>query len=329
MKRKMASVFVIFLALVSLVFSDASAWAQQKAVKYPTKAIEMLVGYAAGGASDITARLFAPHLEKYLGQPVVVVNKPGGGGEITYTTLAKANPDGYTLGLINSPATIAIPLSRKVSYSMSDFAYIGNIIYHENLVVVKWDSKIKTFEDFIAEAKAKAGKFNVGNSGPYADDHLASLALQHAAGIKVKDTPFQGTAPSLVSLLGGHIDAVVCNVADIVEKVKQEQVRVVFTMGEKRNELFPNAPTLKEKGLNVVMGNYTTLGAPTKTPPEILDKLIQAMNQAMSDPEFKKKAGDAKLPVKFFGAEEISKIYKQDTTTLENLWKTLNLPTQK
>ncbi len=328
MKRKMTAGFVILLALTALVFGEASVWAQQT-VKYPTKAIEILVGYGAGGASDITARLIAPHLEKILGQPVVVVNKPGGGGEIAYTMLAKANPDGYTLGLINSPATISIPLSRKVSYTMSDFAYIGNIIYHENLIVVKPDSKIKTFEDFVSEAKAKAGKLNVGNSGPYADDHLASLALQHAAGIKVKDTPFQGTAPSLVSLLGGHIDAVVCNVADIVEKVKQEQVRVVFTMGEKRNELFPNAPTMKEKGMNVVMGNYTTLGAPAKTPPEILNKLIEAMKQAMSSPEFIKKSGDAKLPVKYFSAEEIAKIYKQDTTALENLWKTLNLPTQK
>ena len=328
MKRKMTAGFVILLALTALVFGEAFVWAQQT-VKYPTKAVEILVGYGAGGASDITARILAPHLEKILGQPVVVVNKPGGGGEIAYTMLAKANPDGYTLGLINSPATISIPLSRKVSYTMNDFAYIGNVIYHENLIVVKSDSKIKTFEDFITEAKAKAGKLNVGNSGPYADDHLASLALQHAAGIKVKDTPFQGTAPSLVSLLGGHIDAVVCNVADIVEKVKQEQVRVVFTMGEKRNELFPNAPTMKEKGMNVVMGNYTTLGAPAKTPPEILNKLIEAMKQAMSSPEFIKKSGDAKLPVKYFSAEEIAKIYKQDTTALENLWKTLNLPTQK
>lgn len=301
----------------------------KKEVKFPTKPIEILVGYAAGGASDISARLVAPFLEKQLGQPVVVVNKPGGGGEITYSTLAKANPDGYQLGFINAPATMSIPLSRKVSYTMNDFAYIGNVIYHENLVVVNYDSPLKTIDDLINKAKANPGTVTIGNSGPYADDHLASLAFQNAAGIKFKDTAFQGTAPSLVSLLGGHIDAVVCNVADIVEKVKQKQVRVIGSMGEQRNKLFPDAPTLKEKGMTVVMGNYTTLAAPSKTPPEVLEKLRIALQKATSDPEYIKKATDAKLPIQYVDAAASAKAYKENQAFLEKLWKTLNLPTQK
>lgn len=212
---------------------------------------------------------------------------------------------------------------------MGDYAYIGNVIYHENLVVVQKGSQYKSIDDLINKAKANPGTVTIGNSGPYADDHLASLAFQHAAGIKFKDTAFQGTAPSLVALLGGHIDAVVCNVADIVEKVKQGQVVVLASMGEKRNELFPDAPTLSEKGMKVVMGNYTTLAAPAKTPPEVLEKLRTALQKATSDPEYIKKTGEAKLPIKYINAADTEKVYKETQVSLEKLWKDLNLPTPK
>ncbi len=316
---------LVLLAIGTFLALTVTGYAKDK---YPSRPIELLVGYAAGGASDISARMIAPFLEAELGQPVVVVNKPGAGGEIAYTALAKGSKEGYLLGFINAPATISIPLSHKVNYSMKDFAFIGNVIYHENLIVVKESGNYKTFEDLMAKAKQNPGVVTIGNSGPYADDHLASLAFQNSVGIKLKDIAFKGTAPSLVALLGGHIDSVVCNVADIVDHVQQGQIRVVATMGEERNPLFPNAPTLKEKGYKITMGNYTTLAAPSSIDSKRLRKLNVALENAVNNPTFIKKASDAKLPVKYFNSKEITKIYQQSDVSLQNLWKTLGLPTQ-
>jgi tripartite-type tricarboxylate transporter receptor subunit TctC len=322
--KKTRSLLILLVIGVLMVFVT-TGYAKDS---YPTRPIELLVGYAAGGASDIAARLVAPYMEKELGQPVVVVNKPGAGGEIAYTALAKAAGDGYTLAFINAPATISIPLSHKVNYTMKDYAFIGNVIYHENLIVVKEGGAFSSIEQLLAKAKQNPGVISVGNSGPYADDHLASLAFQNAVGLKLKDIAFKGTAPSLVALLGGHIDTVVCNVADIVEHVQQGQVRVLATMGAERNPLFPDAPTLKEMGYPVLMGNYTTLAAPSKISPERLQKLCDALAKAMSNPDFIKRVEEAKLPAKYFNSEEIAKIYQESEVSLQNLWQTLGLPSQ-
>lgn len=295
---------------------------------YPKKSVETLVGYAAGGASDIIARIVAEHLGTELGQPVVVQNMEGAGGEIAYTGVATAKKDGYTLGYINAPATMSIPLSRSVNYTMDDFAFIGNVIYHENLIVVSPDGPYKNYDDLKAAIEANPGKITVGNSGAYADDHLASLKWQSETGLEVEDTMFQGTAPSLVALMGNHIDAVICNVADVVQKSKDGQVVVVATMGEERNELFPNAPTLKELGYDVLMGNYTTLAAPADTPEEVLEVLRDALEKVANNEEYQKAAGeDAGLPIAYYNAEEIEAIYKKSNEDLKAMWKELDLPT--
>lgn len=316
-------------ALVLVMASGFVVAQGQQETKYPTKGIEVNVGYSAGGATDIAARLVAPFLEKELGQPVTVINKPGAGGEIAHSALAKATPDGYYLGFIHAPATISITLNRNASYKLSDFVIIGNVIYHENLIVATPNSRFKTIQDVIAEAKKSPKSITMGNSGAYADDHLASLALQNKVGIQFEDTMFSGTAPSLVALLGGHIDLVMCNVADIVDKVRQNQVVVLATLGAERNPLFPNTPTMKELGYDVQMGNYTTLAAPTGTPQYIIDKLRESLKKVCTSSEYIAKAKDMGLPIKYFSAEETEKIYADQTERLKKLWTDLKLPTTK
>jgi tripartite-type tricarboxylate transporter receptor subunit TctC len=293
---------------------------------YPIKPIETLVGYAAGGSTDIIARTVAEYLESELGQSIVVINREGAGGEIAYTELAQASPDGYKLGYLNNPATISIPLSRKANYTLDDFEFIGNVLYHENLVVVNSEGPYQSIEDLINEAKSNPGKINVGNSGPYADDHLASLKFQKEVGVKFEDVMFEGTSPSLVALLGGHVDAVICNVTDVVSMIKDGKISIIATMGEERNPLFENAPTLKELGYDVVMGNYTTLAAPANTPQEILKILRGALESAVTSSEYLKAAEEKALPVKFLNHEEIKEIYDKSAEELNILWEDLNLP---
>lgn len=324
MKQRKAMVGV---ALV-LVFAVSGVFAQSQTEQaYPTKGIEVLVGYGAGGATDIAARVVAPYMEKELGKAMTVINKPGAGGEIAHSATAHAAADGYTLGYIHAPATISIPISRKASYKLEDFAIIGNVIYHENLIVVPYNSRFQSIDAVIDYAKKNPGKLTIGNSGAYADDHLASLALQNEVGISLEDTMFGGTAPSLVSLLGNHIDLVMCNVADIVDKVQQKQLIVLATLGAERNPLFPNAPTMKELGYDVVMGNYTTLAAPVNTPPEILRLLRDTLKKIANSDEYINQAKEMGLPIEYFDAETTQQIYNDQAKRLQELWVKLDLPT--
>lgn len=319
--KKITVILMLAVLACSLVFGAGT-----QELSYPNKAIECNVGYSAGGATDIAARLVAPYLEKELGQSITILNKPGAGGEIAHSALATATADGYYLGYIHAPATISITLNRKAAYSLDDFAIIGNVIYHENLIVVPPNSRFKTIQDVFAEAKKNPGKITIGNSGAFADDHLASLAFQHRVGIKLEDTMFAGTAPSLVALLGGHIDLVMCNVADIVEKVKQKQLVVLATLGTERNSLFPDSPTLRELGYEIVMGNYTTLAAPAKTPADRLAILRKALEKVCNSEEYIAKATSLALPIKYFSAEETTAIYQEQAESLSNLWDELDLP---
>ncbi len=328
-KRGLMFSLVALLLVGTLALVGCGNGTAKEEAKYPTKPIEVYVGYAAGGATDISIRMIAPYLEEQLGQSVVVVNKPGGGAEIAFTATAKAKPDGYSLGIINTPTVIAIPLSRTTNYKVDDFEVIGNIAFDENVIVAKADGKFKTLEDLIEKAKANPGTITLGHSGLYADDHLASLAFQQAAGIQLKDTAFQGTAPSLVSLLGGHIDVVVGNVADVVEQVKEGKLIVLATMGEKEHESLPGSVTLKSKDFDIVMGSYRALAAPKGTPQEVLEKLRDALKIAAEDPDYLQKAKDTKQPIYYLDADSFSKVLKNDQNRLENLWKDLNLPTQQ
>ena len=326
MKKGKVLALIMMVLIVTMAFVYAEG---QQEEAYPTKGIEVLVGYSAGGATDIAARLVAPFMEEELGQPLTVINKPGAGGEIAHTATAKAKADGYTLGYIHAPATISITLNRKAAYELSDFTMIGNVVYHENLIVVTPTSKFKTIQDVLSYAKKNPGSLTIGNSGAYADDHLASLAFQNTTDVKFEDTMFQGTAPSLVALLGGHIDLVMCNVADIVDKVKQKQVVVLATLGSERNQLFPNSPTMKELGYDIQMGNYTTLVVPSDTPADRVAILQEALKKVANSDGYVKKATEMGLPIKYFTAEETDAIYKAQEERLKDLWVKLDLPTTK
>lgn len=293
--------------------------------EFPTKSVEFLVGYAPGGGTDIAARLVSGYLEKELGQSVQVVNKAGAGGELTYTAVSKARPTGYTIGILNAPTFMSIPLSRKTQYTVDDYHLIGNIVYQENLIVANPGSKYATLDDLINGAKQSPGTITLGHSGLYADDHLASLAFQNAAGIKLEDTSFQGTAPSLVALMGDHI--VVCNTADIIAKYQEKQIVILASMGEERNPLYPEVPTLKELGYDAVMGTYMTIGVAKGTPDNVVKILRDGLKAACNNPDYLAAAKAADIPIAYFTPEEMTERFKAMSEMLAALWVKLQLPT--
>jgi len=212
----------------------------------------------------------------------------------------------------------SLTFAQAVSLGVGSYA-VGSVMFTPDIMRFAKNSKTAIIVMIIT--------ITLGNSGAYADDHLAPLKMQHETGITFTDTMFQGSAPSLVALMGNHIDSVVCNVADVVQKSKDGQVVVLATMGAERNPLFPDAPTLKELGYDVLMGNYTTLAAPAGTPDDVLATLRTALENVCKSEAYLKAAGeDAGLPIVYFNAEEIEAIYKDANEALKQLWKDLALP---
>lgn len=327
MKIKKAKFWVIiFLIIISLVTGGCSSQTPTQGgieskgeSKYPQKPITLLVGFDAGGPSDAAARIIAPYLEKELGQPVVIENKPGSAGELSYNLLASSKPDGYTLGIINLPNIVAMPLNHETTFKLDDLAWIGNTSFDENVIAVKADGKYKTLEDLINAAKKNPKGVTIGDSGPMGDDQLAAMVFADNAGVQFKDTPFKGTGPSIVALLGGHIDAVVSNAVDVIEQVKSGEMVVLATMGDKPNPDLPGVPTLKDKGFDVTMATYRSIAASAKTPPEILEKLRTALSKASENPEAIEAANKAKLPIVYMSQGELNKVVEDTDKKLKPL----------
>lgn len=307
----------VYMAIIAVGCSVGNKGETQKAIKYPEKPIQILVGFAAGGPNDKSARLIAPFLEKQLGQPVSIVNKPGGAGEVAFVSLAHANPDGYTLSMVNFPNVVAIAMHHKTNYTLQDFGWLGNLSFDENVIVAKADGSYRTIEDLIIAAKKNPEGIIAGHSGPLTDDQLAGLVFEKAAGVKFRWTPFQGSAPSITALLGGHIEIAIANVVDVEELAKDKKLIVLATMGEERNPKLPDVPTLKEKGINVVLGSYRALAAPAKVPPEILSKLREEVKKAVNDPEYKKRAKETNEPVYYIEPEKFDGIINEMSDRLK------------
>ena len=291
------------------------------AAEYPKEQIELIVAYSAGGGTDAGARMLTKVAAKYIPQPLVVVNKPGAGGEIGFTALAKAKPDGYTIGFINPPSTVLLPLMRKTGYQMSDFKYILNIVLDPGLLAVRADSPFKTLDDFIKAAKAKPGTLSISNAGVGSDAQMSIIDFAQKAGIKVNPVPFKGAAPARTAALGGHVDAVVMKVGETKTYVQSKQMRVLAVMAEKRVNDFPDVPTFKEKGLDVIMAASRGIAAPKDTPDSVVNYLHDRLKKTIEDPEFIAMMKKTGIGISYMGPDEYKKFCDQLVTTYGPLWK--------
>ena len=310
------------LSALALGTTMAVAAAGTAAAQYPERPIEMIVAYAPGGGTDVAARTLAPYIEKYLGEgaSITVLNKPGAGGEIGFTELATAEPDGYTIGFINTPNIATIPVERETRYSVDDFQPVGNVIDDPGVFAVLPDSEIKTLDDLVAAAKASPGQLTYSSTGIGSDDHLAMLKFQRLADIELRHVPFDGSAPSRAALLGGHIDVGVINAGEAMPYVEEGQIRLLGQMGEERWEGAPDAPTFKEQGYDIVSGSQRGIAAPKGVPQEIVDKLAAAIEQAVNDPEFQKQAEEQALPLRYIGPQEYQELVDATSQDAEELW---------
>ncbi|HEY8614453.1 MAG TPA: tripartite tricarboxylate transporter substrate binding protein [Roseomonas sp.] len=287
---------------------------------YPDRPISMIVAYPPGGGTDIAARTLAQFLERELGQPIVVLNRAGAGGEIGFGELGRARPDGYTIGFINTPNIVTMPIERRTAYKLDDIAPIANVVDDPGGFFVLKDSPHKTLADLVTFAKANPEKVTYATTGVGSDDHLAGLAFSRQAGIQMTHVPYNGAAQTRNALLTRQVTLASVNMSEGLADAQQGTARALGQMSATRWEGMPDVPTFREQGYDVIQSSMRGVGAPAGVPPQILNRLAEAMRRIVDNPEFRRLATQQALPLRYLGPDE----YKAELTTLrtdfEKLW---------
>ncbi|MBX3521787.1 MAG: tripartite tricarboxylate transporter substrate binding protein [Xanthobacteraceae bacterium] len=276
------------MKLKRLVLALAAACAmfvQPANAQYPNKPITLIVPWAPGGSTDQTARVLAKAAENYLGQPIIVVNRPGASTTIGMAELAKAAPDGYTIGTLSSTGYLVKLQGRQLSFDpIEDFSYIS--YYGDNLIgiAVLTDSPYKTLKELVAFGKANPGKLKYGTAGVGTTQHLTIEALQRDSGAKFVHVPQQGSAASAPALLGGHVDFIM-ETSVWAPFIESKQMRLLAVSATKRSDVYPDVPTFTELGFKSLRSVQAII-APKGLPEDIRAKLESAFRKALNDKAF-------------------------------------------
>jgi len=260
------------------------AVATANAADYPTHAIEIIVPFGAGGGTDALARAFADTARKHLAQPFVINNKPGASGVIGWTDVVNSKPDGYKLAVMTVELTI-LPHMGLSKFGADEFAPIARLNADPAAITVKGDAPWNTVEEFIAAAKKSGGEMKMGNAGNGSIWHLAAASVEDKTGARFSHIPYQGAAPAVLSLLGGHIDAVAVSPAEVAPHLASGKLKMLAVMADQRLKAFDKVPTLKERGIDVSIGAWRGLGAPKNTPKEVIDVLKVVVQKTMAEPQ--------------------------------------------
>ncbi|MBT55246.1 MAG: tripartite tricarboxylate transporter substrate binding protein [Mameliella sp.] len=290
--------------------------------EYPERTIEMIVAYGAGGGTDIAARTLVPFVEKHLGNDasIAVINTPGAAGEIGFTKLAQSEPDGYTIGFINNPNLITIPIQRKARYSLDDIQPIGNVVYDANAFVSRADGEFSDLAAVVAFAKENPRKVTFGTTGIGGDDHLAMANFARLAGIELVHVPFQDTPSLRTAILGGHVQLAGLNISEVIDDVDEGSLIALGQMTDQPWELATDVPTFVGQGYDLTMGSQRGVAAPAGIPADVLAKLEEAIEKAIADPEFRAAAEKQRLPLQFIDSASFIEGMKRQDSDLRQIW---------
>lgn len=296
MKRAIKTVLLATSMVAAAIGAARADWPKDRP-------IQMIVAFAPGGSTDVMARAMEPFLEKQLGAEIVIENRPGASGEIAYTALAKADPDGYTFGFINTPGFLTMQVQRKLGYDPKDIKPIARIVDDPTAVVVPASSKMKTLKDFVEAAKAKPGTVSYGSSGIGTDDHLAIILLADKTGAKFIHIPFNGAGETRTAILGSQVTAGGLNVSEYAGN-DTSGLRMLAHFGQKRSPQVPDVPTAAEQGYEVFMTSERGIAAPRAVPDDITKKFAEAVKATIENPEFQKQAKQLALPLAYLPGSE-------------------------
>ncbi|WP_309679916.1 tripartite tricarboxylate transporter substrate binding protein [Polaromonas sp.] len=286
-----------------------------QAQSFPARPIKLLVAFPAGGPTDITMRVLADNASKILGQPVVIDNKPGAGGTLPAQTLQTSAADGYTLAQIPL-GVFRLPYTTKINWDpVKDIAYVLNVTGYAFGLVVPADSPLKSWTHFVGWARANPGKLTYGSTGTLTSPHLTMELIAQKLNLQLLHVPYKGSADLMQSILGGNIMAA-ADSTGFAPQVEAGKLRVLNTWGEQRLAKFPDAPTLKELGLDMVQNSPFGIGAPKGTPPAVVKRLHDAFKQAMEQESYKIALARYDMVPMYMGTAGYSK-FAQDTFARE------------
>jgi tripartite-type tricarboxylate transporter receptor subunit TctC len=262
---------------------------------YPEKPVRYIIAFAAGGESDIAARLQQQVWRKKWGQELVVEPKPGAGGALAWSQLNSFPGDGYTIMGTNMPHLVLQPLEGNVQYQTDDIVNVIFFNYTPDAIVVRMDSPFKTYQDFVAAAKAAPGKLSLAGSGTNSANHAANEKLNQMAGIKTTYVPFKGTGDLLSSLLGGHVDGAMSYSSLVVAQKGKTRALAIATPA--RLSYLSDAPTFREVGLDWVDGGYRGAGVPKSTPEDLRKRISDMFYEINRDPEFRRQMNEQGIEI--------------------------------
>jgi tripartite-type tricarboxylate transporter receptor subunit TctC len=255
------------------------------AQSYPSRPVRLVIGYTPGGSADLTARLMAQWLSERLGQQFIVESRPGAGTNLATEAVVNAAPDGYTLLLVAPANAINASLYEKLNHNfMRDIAAVGGINRFPNVMEVNPSLPVKTVPEFIAYAKANPGKLNMASSGAGSTIHVSGELFKMMTGVNMIHVPYRGSAPALIDMVAGQVQVMFDNIPTSIEHIRAGKLRVLAVTGTERSALLPDVPILADFVPGYEASAWYGLGAPKKTPREIIAKLNAAMNAILADP---------------------------------------------
>ena len=293
----------------------AASMGTAQAQSFPAKPVKLVIAFPAGGPTDISMRVLADNASKILGQPVIVENKPGAGGTLPAQALQTAGADGYTVAQIPL-GVFRMPYTTKINWDpVKDISYVINVTGYAFGVVVPTDSPLKTWTHFVAWAKANPGKLSYGSTGTMTSPHLTMELIAQQLGVELLHVPYKGSADLMQATLGGQLMAA-ADSTGFAPQVEAGKLRVLNTWGAERLAKFPDAPTLKELGLNLVQNSPFGIGAPKGTPEAVVKRLHDAFKQAMEQDSYKTALARYDMVPMYMSTQSYQK-FAQDTFSRE------------
>jgi tripartite-type tricarboxylate transporter receptor subunit TctC len=302
----------LHLAAGAAALSAASriAWAQT----YPSRPVRIVVPFAPGGVSDITARLIGQWLSEHLGQQFVMDNRPGGGGNIGTEAVVRASPDGYMLLLVGGWNAINATLYDKLNFNfIRDIAPVASVLRNANVMVVNPSVPATTVPEFIAYTKANSGKVNMASAGTGAPSHVTGELFKMMAGVNMTHVPYRSGGPALTDLLGGQVQVLFASTVSSIEYIRAGRLRALAVTTVTRLEALPDVPTMAEFLPGYEASVWVGVGAPKATPAAIVDKLNKEINAALADPKMKARLADLGGTALALSPADFGKLIADDT----------------
>jgi tripartite-type tricarboxylate transporter receptor subunit TctC len=293
---------------------------------FPTRPVRLIVGFAAGGGNDVVARLIGQWLSERLGQPVLIENRIGAGGNIATEAVVTSPPDGYTLLQVSSTNARNTTLYEKLKFIFHrDIAPVASIMHVPNIIDVNPSVPVKTVPEFIAYAKANPGKLNMGSAGVGSSQHLAGELFKMMTNVNLVHVPYRGGSPAITDLLGGQVQVMFDVLPESIEYIRTGKLRPLAVTTANRLEVLPDVPPVGDFVPGYEVNSFYGVGAPRNTPAEIVDKLNQEINAALADVRMKARFADLGGTVIAGSPADFGKLIAEETAKWANVIRAANI----